>query len=188
MDNAQKAIMIGVGLFITIIIISAVLLIVNLGTGLVDDATAELGTMATTLQSQILQTYDGKIVSGTQVKAATNRYANDAALCVVLCKKGSTDIVARTGAAYVQGITGTIGGTDVTLKKDAKSVDLPLLNWNVETTIGGKKVTPIRTSASDFSNSLDTTGVYINTAKNYNASVIRNSNDAVVGIVFQPAD
>ena len=89
MDNAQKAIMIGVGLFITIIIISAVLLIVNLGTGLVDDATAELGSMATTLQTQILQTYDGKVVSGTQVKAATNQYANDASLCIVLCTKES---------------------------------------------------------------------------------------------------
>ena len=42
MDNAQKAIMIGVGLFITIIIISAVLLITNLGTGLINNAQGQL--------------------------------------------------------------------------------------------------------------------------------------------------
>lgn len=46
MDNAQKAIIIGVGLFITIIIISAVLIVVNIGQGLISDATDELGNIA----------------------------------------------------------------------------------------------------------------------------------------------
>ena len=90
MDNAQKAIMIGVGLFITIIIISAVLLIVNLGTGLVDDATAELGTMSTSLQNQILQSYDNKILSGVQVRSAIQQYIRSTDLSVVLCAPSST--------------------------------------------------------------------------------------------------
>ena len=42
MDNAQKAIMIGVGLFITIIIISSVLLISNMGTNLITSAQSQL--------------------------------------------------------------------------------------------------------------------------------------------------
>ena len=45
MDNATKAIMIGVGLFITVIIISAVLVVVNLGTGAMNSATNSMGDM-----------------------------------------------------------------------------------------------------------------------------------------------
>ena len=39
MDNAQKAIMIGVGLFITLLIIAAVMALVNLATGLIGEGT-----------------------------------------------------------------------------------------------------------------------------------------------------
>lgn len=84
MDNAQKAIMIGVGLFITIIIISAVLLITNLGTGLIGDAQTQLGTISTSLQNQILQSYDGKTMSGTEVLAAARQYENSTEIAVVI--------------------------------------------------------------------------------------------------------
>ena len=85
MDNAQKAIMIGVGLFITIIIISAVLLISNLGTGLINDASENLGAMTTGLQNQILSSYDGKVLSGTQLRAAVQQYSGSNQLCVAIC-------------------------------------------------------------------------------------------------------
>ena len=85
MDNAQKAIMIGVGLFITIIIISAVLLISNLGTGLINDASENLGSMTTGLQNQILSSYDGKVLSGTQLRAAAQQYSGSNQLCVAIC-------------------------------------------------------------------------------------------------------
>ena len=49
MDNATKAIMIGVGLFITVIIISAVLVVVNLGRGAMNNATNSMGDMLGTL-------------------------------------------------------------------------------------------------------------------------------------------
>lgn len=49
MDNATKAIMIGVGLFITVIIISAVLVVVNLGTGAMNSATNSMGDILGTL-------------------------------------------------------------------------------------------------------------------------------------------
>ena len=39
MDNAQKAIMIGVGIFITLLIIAAVMAIVNLGIGFMNTGT-----------------------------------------------------------------------------------------------------------------------------------------------------
>ena len=42
MDNAQKAIMIGVGLFITIIVIAAVMLITGIGQDLLNSGTQQL--------------------------------------------------------------------------------------------------------------------------------------------------
>ena len=181
MDNAQKAIMIGVGLFITIIIISAVLLVVNLGTGLVDDATSELGLMSTTLQNQILQNYDGKIISGTQVRAATSQYANDTALCIVVFNKVGT-VTGMTGYAPLKStitsaIAGNIGNSNVSVSATA-ATDL-YDTWG--TTSGSSSI--VKTSASDFSNS--TLASYINTSKNYKASVVRNGNDAIIGIAFR---
>lgn len=182
MDNAQKAIMIGVGLFITIIIISAVLLIVNLGTGLVDDATSELGSMSTTLQNQILQTYDGKIVSGTQVRAATNQYANDTELCIVVLSKdgavlGQTGYAALNTTNVIDVIKDNVGESGLSVAS-VKASDL-YVTWNTAT--GAGAVT--KTSAANFSNS--TNDAYINTAKNYKASVIRNGNEAIIGIAFK---
>ena len=76
MDNAQKAIMIGVGLFITIIIISAVLLITNLGTGLINNAQGQLSNISTALQQQVTSSYDGKTMTGNDVIAAVQQYQN----------------------------------------------------------------------------------------------------------------
>ena len=180
MDNAQKAIMIGVGLFITIIIISAVLLIVNLGTGLVDDATSELGTMSTTLQSQILQTYDGKIISGTQVRAATNQYANDKALCVVVFDKdgnvtGQTGYAALSATNVIANIKDKIGKSNV--KVDGIGNDVLYTSWGA---------TAVKTTATEFSSSTDK--AFINTSKNYKVSVIKNGNDTAIAIAFQVAN
>lgn len=60
MDNAQKAIMIGVGLFITIIIISVVLLITNMGTGIADEARNNLSGVSSSMKQQLALAYDGK--------------------------------------------------------------------------------------------------------------------------------
>lgn len=76
MDNAQKAIMIGVGLFITIIIISAVLLITNLGTGLINNAQGQLSNISSAVQSQITSSYDGKTMTGNDVISAVQQYQN----------------------------------------------------------------------------------------------------------------
>ena len=61
MDNAQKAIMIGVGLFITIIIISAVLLITNLGTDLINNARNQMSNISKSLQNQVTSAQAGGV-------------------------------------------------------------------------------------------------------------------------------
>ena len=74
MDNAQKAIMIGVGLFITIIIIAAVMLIAGMGQDMVNEGTQQLSQMSAQLQKQLTQDYDGTTMTGAQVLAAVKKY------------------------------------------------------------------------------------------------------------------
>ena len=172
MDNAQKAIMIGVGLFITIIIISAVLLIVNLGTGLVDDATGELGTMSTSLQNQILQSYDNKTLSGVQVRSAIQQYMTATEMTVVLMKDAS-NVAATVGA------------------KNFKTVTAGTENYTVAST---EYKTPTgdadahKTSMEAFNNIANVSdGIYINTSRNYKSYVLKvEGTDTIVGIVFVP--
>ena len=115
MDNAQKAIMIGVGLFITIIIISAVLLISNLGTGLINDASENLGAMTTGLQNQILSSYDGKVLSGTQLRAAVQQYSGSNQLCVAICNATEVGTWEYIGAGK---LTSLKVGKDAVTKAD----------------------------------------------------------------------
>ena len=179
MDNAQKAIMIGVGLFITIIIISAVLLIVNLGTGLVDDATAELSTMSSSLQNQILQSYDNKILSGVQVRSAIQQYMTATDMTVVLM--GDADTMAATvGAKRFKADT-------VSAVTSGEYYEITADNYGDEYA-KSDTASLHRTSMSDF-NDIDFVdeGVYINTSKNYKSFVLKvQDTDTIVGIVFVP--
>jgi len=181
MDNAQKAIMIGVGLFITIIIISAVLLIVNLGTGLVDDATAELGTMSTSLQNQILQSYDNKVLSGVQVRSAIQQYMTATDLTVVLMKD-TTNMAATVGAKAFKAGAITVGTESASV--EAAVASDPEKGYSGAPTTGNLK----KTSMSDFNDiSKVGTGEYINTSKNYKSYVLKvTGTDTIVGIVFVP--
>lgn len=70
MDNAQKAIMIGVGLFITIIVIAAVMLITGIGQDLLNSGTQQLGGISESLKTQVIDQYDAKSMTGSQVKTA----------------------------------------------------------------------------------------------------------------------
>lgn len=77
MDNAQKAIMLGVGLFITIIVIAAVMAITGIGQDLIGQGTSQLTGISSQLLAQIRADYDNKILSGTQVKTVVNKYYTD---------------------------------------------------------------------------------------------------------------
>ena len=116
MDNAQKAIMIGVGLFITIIIISAVLLVVNLGTGLMSDATSELGSISGSLRGQILDNWDGKLKSGSEVLAFVRQYANSEAVAIYIKTSagqvytGAGVLTANSGSPFASKANYVAGG------------------------------------------------------------------------------
>ena len=104
MDNAQKAIMIGVGLFITIIVIAAVMAITGIGTDLLNKGQSQLGDISGNLQKQITDQYDNQQMSGAQVLAAVNKFYSDNSMCVVLYN--GTTVTAPTG--WVNGITATL--------------------------------------------------------------------------------
>lgn len=93
MDNAQKAIMIGVGLFITIIIIAAVMLITGMGQDLMNTSTNELANMSSQLEKSKLQQYDGTTISGAQTLAVVKQY-HGAANLVVYVDNGSSNAYA----------------------------------------------------------------------------------------------
>ena len=76
MDNAQKAIMIGVGLFITIIIIAAVMLITGMGQNLLNQGQSQVAGISESLMNDLISQYDGKTLSGAQVKSAAVQLAN----------------------------------------------------------------------------------------------------------------
>lgn len=122
MDNAQKAIMIGVGLFITIIIISAVLLITNLGTDLINNARNQMSNISKSLQNQVTSAFDGKTVTGSEVIAACQQYENSDQLSVKIIV--SDDKSFQTGK-YAVNLVGSrpasaqAGGVAVTYKKNS---------------------------------------------------------------------
>ena len=73
MDNAQKAIMIGVGLFITIIVIAAVMLITGIGQDLLNSGTNQLSSVSDTMQMSTLNSYDGMMYrNGNLARNAAN--------------------------------------------------------------------------------------------------------------------
>lgn len=96
MDNAQKAIMIGVGLFITIIIIAAVMLITGMGQELMNSGTKKLSQVSSTLQDQMTREYDNVQVTGAQVLSAIQKYYSDPELVVAVNNVkggGNSDVV-----------------------------------------------------------------------------------------------
>lgn len=92
MDNAQKAIMIGVGLFITIIIIAAVMLITGMGQNLLNKGQAQVSGISESLMNDLTQQYNGKTFSGSQVRSAAVQLINrDEAGITVKIQNSSTD-------------------------------------------------------------------------------------------------
>ena len=88
MDNAQKAIMIGVGLFITIIIIAAVMLITGAGQDLMNQGTQQIVNISVSLRIQVTDQYDGKVLTGSQVKIACSELIGKEGVIVQINSSG----------------------------------------------------------------------------------------------------
>ena len=172
MDNAQKAIMIGVGLFITIIIISAVLLITNLGTGLIGDAQSQLGNISTSLQNQILQSYDGKVMSGTEVLAAARQYENSTEITVTICNFAQSGTLADDTNTLTSGVL-YLGAAKVNVNPNQIGVV-----GGIETTTDSSAFASANGKYTDVAGALNTRGTY---RCSYVTEKITNN---VIGIAF----
>lgn len=163
MDNAQKAIMIGVGLFITIIIISAVLLVVNLGSGLMNDATSELGTISGSLRGQILDGWAGKTKSGSEVLAFIRQYSKSDTVSIVVTGATATKYIGA-GVITVDGLNNVDNYTAAGFTDG-------------EVTVGGT------TGYSEFVDS----GL-VSTTAYYRSAVVYDVNDNVIGVAIIAQD
>ena len=154
MDNAQKAIMIGVGLFITIIIIAAVMLITGWGQDMINESTEQVGNISTSLEKQLTSQFDGTTVTGSAVIAAVKSY--------------------YTTEGMIIDVNGTQMGLSV--KKETEDYGKVGDSYTVK---GLKDNTPIAVGKLSDPNS-DT---YVPSNAKYSANLIKIS-DTVVGIKF----
>ena len=130
MENAQKAIMIGVGLFITIIIIAAVMLITGMGQNLLNQGQSQVNGISESLMNDLFEQYNGKVLTGAQVKTAAVQLVNrdDASSFTVKIQNGAesggtkpyvsingTTITGTTATTGTQAVNSAIG-TNATKK------------------------------------------------------------------------
>lgn len=157
MDNAQKAIMIGVGLFITIIIIAAVMLITGMGQDMINNSTQQVSNISSSLQAQLTSQYDETTLTGSQVIAAIK--ANNTTEGMVIAVNNGT---ATTN--YGMSIVKNANLTDSTNEVAA-------IEANTAKTAVGKL-----TDANNAS-------TYVAATSKYKAHLIKIS-DSVVGLYF----
>lgn len=161
MDNAQKAIMIGVGLFITIIVIAAVMLITGIGQDLLNSGTQKASSISDNLQASLTSQYDNTTMTGSQVISAVKSNYKTAGLIVRVGGKNYGTIVAD-------------GTPSLSANKSYYTVTGTKTNDNVYS------VGPLSDSSSDE---------YVNPAVKYTARLIKiEGSEAIVGIAFDKKD
>lgn len=163
MDNAQKAIMIGVGLFITIIIIAAVMLITGMGQDMLTSGQQQVSNISSSLQAQITSDFDGTTVTGAQVISAVKRYYTDETMVI---KVKAT----KTGNTYDYGkVTATLSGS--------KDTGYTTSGTAANTAVKVGKLSDTSSTNADY---------YVPNSAKYSANVIRiEGSDTVVGVIFE---
>lgn len=182
MDNAQKAIMIGVGLFITIIIISSVLLISNMGTNLITSAQSQLSGITKGLQNQITAAYDGKTLSGAEVIAAFQQYeSSEMSIAVVI----NASTIGKTGKYNLDAASVSIDkGETIVAPGNTQSYPGGVYYSGDYTEFSGTTGATARTTLTKLQ-ATGTGGLGVNASKTFYSSVIKDATtDTVIGIMF----
>ena len=158
MDNAQKAIMIGVGLFVTILIIAAVMLIVTPAIDMIKNATNRVTNLSESLQKQLTLEYDDTTVTGARVISAIQLYCTDEDMVL--------EVKATSGADYLE--YGKVRGNGTLELEKALKYDAS----NVQSKVS------VLTDSSDTTN-------YVPASARYKAELIKSTTgDVVMGIRF----
>lgn len=174
MDNAQKAIMIGVGLFITIIIISAVLLITNLGTDLINNARNQMSSISKSLQNQVTSAFDGKTVTGSEVIAACQQYENSDQLSVKIIVSDNNTF--ETGKYSVN----LVGDTPTSAQAGGVAVTYKTSSTDTTTTA----YTELNNKTRDSLSKIQSAGGVSGTQTYYSYVMKDQDSDTVMGVLF----
>lgn len=165
MDNAQKAIMIGVGLFITIIIIAAVMAITGMGQNLLNSGSKQITNISDQIQQQLTADYDGATLTGAEALTGIQKYYSDNNVTV-----------------YFTNTKGSTTGTCVS----KKSLSSPPSTFSTTTrTSSASANVATNSSQVPYANFTDVSNAtyYINPAAVYGSQLITTSDGgAVVGI------
>ena len=95
--------MIGVGLFITILIIAAVMLIVTPAINLINNASGRIGNLETVLVNQLTAAYDETTVTGSQVIAAVTQYYYQEGMIIEVKASSTENTVTEYGTVKGEG-------------------------------------------------------------------------------------
>ena len=161
MDNAQKAIMIGVGLFITIIIISAVMLITSAGQDMINNSTNQVGNISSSLQAQLTSQFDETVLNGSQVISAVKQYYTTDGFVIVVNNNGTTS--AGESNYGLAAYTEWVGSS----------------SWDVK---GIKTTGYTKTAVGKLTDATNST-TYVSSTAKYKAHLLKISN-SVVGLYF----
>lgn len=169
MENAQKAIMIGVGLFITIIIIAAVMAITGMGQNLLNQGQNKLANLTTQMTTQLTANYDGKTMYGSEVLVAIQNYYSDNDMFVALLPKSTSNFgdLKWVTPNYIKDVAPQISSSNSTAK--------------IEISAGTKDITPARVSYSEFT-SIGKPAYIVTTAQYISQLLVQDG--AVIGIAF----
>ena len=164
MENTTKAILIGVGLFITIALISAVLVIMNVGNNMINDSQNELQSISDTLTSEMTDNFDGKIVQGAEVLAFMKKHHSSQEVSVAL----------NNTASSKEEVSSTLTGFNWVGAYKYTSLN--------NTKVGTKLTSSDRIPRSDLTN--NGKADYVSTNSQYAAELI-TMNGYVVCVAFQ---
>lgn len=160
MNNAQRALLVAAGLFLTIALITLVVNLFGSAQEASKQAQNDFSSMQTELAAQAFDGYDNTTLTGSQVLNAIRKYNN----------KTSFGIQVVTGKNTSAGQTGSWYGNTVTIAGGAGST-----NYGNVTTGGSGTLTNATTESSND---------YINPSGQFRGSVIRDNNNAIRGIIF----
>jgi len=116
MENATKAILLGAGIVITLVLVSLGFLLLNGATGTVDTQLTDMESQKQQALEQKFNKYDGKTVNGSEVLNALQEF-KDSEICirVITNRGGQVDYYYKLGSGYEL----TTGGvTDISQAKD----------------------------------------------------------------------
>ena len=167
MENTTKAILIGVGLFITIALISAVLVIMNVGNKMITDSQGELEGISQTFKAEMTDAFDGKKVTGAEVLAFMKKHYSSAEVSIALNNTASpSEAVSKELGTDFHWV-----GAYKYSSRDNKKVK-----------IDDKLTSETRIKRSDLTNNGKED--YVSTNAEYFAELIYMNGD-VVGVAFQ---